>query len=175
MGCGPLGVLLAAALVLPGCGYRMVGAPGVGKTGASQLWIGPVDDEGSEPLFGAKLARGLNREAVDRAGFSLAGRGAASRFLTVRVDAVTERGAAYSAPDVIREYVVTAEVTATLAGAEGKPIWTGKAIRLDREYLAGSTVQEMENNKDEALQLLAGDLSREILRRVSLVLEDSRP
>ena len=171
----PLRLVLAAALLLAGCGYRMVGAPGVGKGGASTLWIGPVDDEGSEPLFGATLARSLNREAVDRAGFSLAGRGAASRFLTVRVDAVSERGSAYSAPDVIREYVVTAEVTATLAGAEGKPVWTGKAIRLDREYLAGSTVQEKENNKNVALQLLAGDLSREILRRASLASEGGRP
>jgi outer membrane lipopolysaccharide assembly protein LptE/RlpB len=175
MGCGLLGGLLAAALLLSGCGYRLVGAQGAGKAGATALWIGPVVDEGAEPLFGATLARSLNREAVNRAGFSLAGRGAASRFLAVRVDSVTERGASYSAPAVIREYVLTADVTVTLTGPEDKPIWKGKGIRADREFLSGASVRETENNKQVALDLLAGDLSREILRRVSLVLEDSRP
>ena len=66
MGPRPFGLAaLAVALTLAGCGYRLAGSPRAGKEATRPLWIGPVDDEGAEPLFGAVLARSLNREAAD--------------------------------------------------------------------------------------------------------------
>ena len=69
----------------------------------------------------------------------------------------------------MREYVLTGEVAATLASAEGVVLWRGSGIRANRAFAAGASVDETEQNKDRALELLARDLAREVLRRVSLV------
>lgn len=155
---------LGASLAL-GCGYRLVGH-GVG--GARTLWIAPVPDESDEPLFGPALAAELSRQAVDRGDVALARRGAADAHLSVELERIAEAGAAYVAGDLVREYVLTGEVTATLASADGVVLWRGSGIRADREFPAGRSINETEANKDRALELLARDLAREVLRRVSL-------
>jgi outer membrane lipopolysaccharide assembly protein LptE/RlpB len=164
------GCLLPLVLGAVGCGYQVLGSQGVGTTSGLELWLGPIEDEGAEPLFGARLAQALAREAVDRADTALVGRERARSLLTVRVDSVVESGTAYTEGDIVQEYVLVAEVTATLAQPGGAVLWRGRAIRADRDFPAGATVNETEVNKDRAIALLTRDLSREILRRVSLVL-----
>jgi len=104
------------------------------------LWLEPVEDRGDQPLFGALLTRELTRETA----------------------------VAYSTGDITREYLVVAEAAATLASAGGGVLWRGTGIRAERSFPAGQSVNETESNKDRALALLAGDLAREILSRVSL-------
>jgi outer membrane lipopolysaccharide assembly protein LptE/RlpB len=137
------------------------------------LWIGPVDDEGDEPLFGARLSQALARNALNRADAPLVRREQAQALLSVRVDSVNESAAAYSAVDVIREYILKAEVTATLTRPGGPVLWRGRNIRAQREFPAGSDVNETEDNKDRASERLARDLAREVLRRVSLALQEA--
>ncbi len=166
---------LALALISAGCGYRLAGSKAAGAGAPQPLWIAPVEDEGGERLFGAVLARGLSREAVDRADVALAERGAAKYLLAVRVNSVAEQGSAFSARTVTREYLLKADVTATLSRPGGEPVWRAAGIRGSREFLAGATVQETEANKAQAKDLLSRDLSREILRRVSLALQRTAP
>lgn len=154
------------SLLCAGCGYRPVG----GGAPPSRLWVEPVEDRGDEPLFGALLARELTQEVADRAGAHDSDRDGAGHRVTVRLDAVRESVAAYSSGDIPREYLLTAEATATLAAAGGEVLWRGSGIRASRSFAAGSGVNETEENKDRALALLAGDLSREVLRRVGLKL-----
>lgn len=156
-----------------GCGYQLAGRASGGPHQA--LWIAPVDDEGDEPLFGAKLARELARETVDRGDLALTDSARADASLSVRVDSVSEKAVAFVAGDIIKEYVVRAETTATVRRNGDEVIWRGKGIWADREYPAGTTVNETENNKDVALNLLASDLAREILQRTSLVLAGVAP
>lgn len=159
---------LFAGALAPACGYRIVGH---GAGGTRSLWIAPVPDESTEPLFGPALGTELNRQAVDRGGLALVRRGAADAHLTVALDRLTEAGAAYVAGDLVREYVLTGEVTATLSAPSGEVLWKGSGIRADREFPAGAGVNETRVNKDRALALLARDLAREVLRRASLALE----
>ncbi len=166
---GPLPALLsllALAALAGGCGYRLVGHGAAPRT----LWIAPVADEGDVPLFGANLAAELSRQAVDRGGMSLVRRGGAEAHLAVRLDRVWEAGAAYVVGDLVREYLLTAEVTATLSSAAGAILWRGSGIRADREFAAGRSINETEANKDQAQILLARDLAREVLRRAGLAL-----
>jgi len=159
-------VLAALALLTGGCGYRLVGHGAPART----VWIAPVEDDGDQPLFGANLAAALHRQAVDRGDLRVSGQGGADARLLVRVDQVEEVGAAYVKGDIVREYVLRGEVTATLEDAAGKVLWRGGGIRADRSFPAGQTVNETEDNKQRALAVLAGDLAREVMRRASLIL-----
>jgi len=132
------------------------------------LWLEPVEDRGDQPLFGALLTRELTRETADRAGVRDAGAERSGYGVSVRLDAVRETAVAYSTGDITREYLVVAEAAATLASAGGGVLWRGTGIRAERSFPAGQSVNETESNKDRALALLAGDLAREILSRVSL-------
>lgn len=165
-------VLISLAIfaggLAPACGYRLVGR---GAGGPRSLWIAPVPDESTEPLFGPALGTELNRQAVDRGGLILARRGAADAHLAVTLNRLAEAGAAYVAGDLVREYVLTGEVTATLTTPSGEVVWEGSGIVSDREFPAGADVNETRVNKDRALALLARDLAREVLRRASLALE----
>jgi len=153
-------------LVAGGCGYRLVGR----GASAHAVWIAPVEDDGDEPLFGATLAADLHRQAVDRGDLRVARDEGADVRLVVRVERVGEAGAAYVQGDLVREYLLRGEVTATLAVASGAVLWRGTNIRADRPFAAGLTVNETEANKRRALQLLSGDLAREVVRRASLIL-----
>jgi len=154
-------------LLCSGCGYRPVGG---GGEPSPRLWLEPVDDRGDQPLFGALLARELTRETADRAGVRDAGPERSEYGVSVRLDSVRETAVAYSKGDITREYLVVAEATATLSSAGGEVLWRGTGIRAERSFPAGQSVNDTETNKDRALGLLAGDLAREILRRVSLKL-----
>lgn len=159
---------LSAGVLAPACGYRIVGH---GAGGGRSLWIAPVPDESTEPLFGPALGAELNRQAVDRGDLALVRRGAADAHLTVTLEGISEAGAAFVAGDRVREYVLTGEVAATLSTPTGEVLWKGSGIRADREFPAGAGVNETRVNKDRALALLARDLAREVLRRASLALE----
>jgi outer membrane lipopolysaccharide assembly protein LptE/RlpB len=162
--------LAALALLSGGCGYRLVGH----GAAARSLWIAPVEDDGDQPLFGATLATDLHRQAVDLGALEVGRQAGADARLTVRVDKVAEVGAAFVKGDLVREYVLRGVVTATLANASGKVLWRGGGIRADRPFAAGQSVNETEANKQRALALLSGDLAREVLRRVSLILAGTR-
>lgn len=159
---------LASCLVVAGCGYRLAGSEAGLAT--RTLWVAPVEDESDEILFGATLAKAVAREAVNRADVVLVGRPAAEMLLSIRVDSVTATGVAFTAGDRVREYTLVGVVTATLENPGGEIIWRGVDVRADREFAAGDTVNETEANKDQALILLAKDLSREVLRRATLKL-----
>ncbi len=170
--------LLLAALVLgAGCGYRVVGVGEAGQdrswSGASglALWLGPVEDDGDELLFGALFASQLAREAVDRPDLELVSRERSRAWLTARVDAVWERGVAYAVGDLVREYALVGTVTATLNSPQGDVLWHQGGIRADRDFAAGDSVDETQDNKNRAKTLLARDLAREVLRRVAVVLD----
>jgi len=154
-------------LLCSGCGYRPVGG---GGEPSPRLWVGPVDDRGDQPLFGALLARELTRETADRAGVRDAGADRSEYGVSVRLDSVRETAVAYSTGDITRDYLVVAEATATLSSTGGEVLWRGTGIRAERSFPAGQSVNDTQTNKDRALGLLAGDLAREILRRVSLKL-----
>ncbi|MFU8856303.1 MAG: LPS assembly lipoprotein LptE [Deferrisomatales bacterium] len=163
----PLLLLLCLVSALgASCGYRLVGHGAPSRA----LWIAPVADAGDVPLFGATLAAELNRQAVDRGDVSVARRRGADVHLTVRLDRVWEAGVAFVVGDLVREYLLTAEVTATLSSPAGEVLWRGSGIRADREFPAGLSINETQTNKERAQALLAGDLAREVLRRASLVL-----
>jgi outer membrane lipopolysaccharide assembly protein LptE/RlpB len=167
------GRLMATAVALllcaAGCGYRLVSSEPAGALRG--LWVGPVEDEGSQPLLGSFLRRSLAREAVDRPGERLSSKDRARALLTARVLSITESAVAFVAGDAPQEYRLSAEVEAKLERPDGRVLWKGLRIRADRGFLSGTTVEETQRNKEVALERLAGDLSREILRRVSLALE----
>ena len=163
--------LLLLALVLAGCGYHLVG-----RGGTHRYVIGPVADDGGEPLFGADLRAALAREAVDRGDAALGAVGEAGAYLLkARVAAIREKAVAYSVGDRPRQYLLTAEAEVVLVGPDGKTVWKGLRITADREFPAGDTVEETQNNKEAVLHLLSEELAREILRRASLALETGRP
>ena len=58
--------------------------------------------------------------------------------------------------------------SAWLTDSRGEILWKGVQLRADREFPAGVDVNQTERNKDAALQLLARDLAREVLRRARL-------
>ena len=161
---------VALLLLVLGCGYRVAGL-GAAPGAARPLWIAPVDDRGGEPLFGAILARALAREAVDRGDLRLTTGNEAVLRLSVRADRVTESAAAFSAAG-LQEYRVAAEATATLSRVDGTVLWRG-TVGAHREFAAGSTVEATEQAKAAALELLARDLAREILRRLPLALGET--
>lgn len=163
---------LPAALTLVllagfGCGYRLLGGS---APQAARVWLGPVADDSAEPLFGAHVRAALAREVVDRADVVLADRQGATASLTARVTSTKETTTAYVAGDNPRQYLLVAEAEATLSSNDGTVLWKGLNLRADRQFSAGDTVEGTQTNKQQALQLLAGDLSREIARRVSLSL-----
>jgi outer membrane lipopolysaccharide assembly protein LptE/RlpB len=159
--------LAALALVLAGCGYQVLG-----RGGSHRYVIGPVADDGGEPLFGADLRAALAREAVDRGDAALGASGEAGAYLLrARVVSIREDAVAYSVGDRARQYLLTAEAEATLEASDGRVVWKGVRIPVDREFPAGETVEDTENNKDVTLHLLAEELARAILRRASLALE----
>ena len=160
------GLALLATLLCLGCGYRVLGH---GATGARPLWIAPVEDDAAEPLFGVHLGQHLAREAVDRADFTLAGEERADLVLRVRVEQVSESGAAFVVGDLTREYLLVGVVSAYLTRPDGEILWKGTSIRADREFPAGTDVNQTERNKDAARELLARDLGREVLRRAAVV------
>ncbi|MBI5441564.1 MAG: hypothetical protein HY900_10195 [Deltaproteobacteria bacterium] len=162
----------AAALVfvlLAGCGYHLVGTRSAAEL--QGLWVGPVEDGSDQPLLGARLRASLAKEAVDHAGEGLAARATARGLLTVRIASVTETAVAFAAPDRPRQYLLHAEVEATLARPDGRILWKSMKIRGDREFVSGLTVEATQRAKEIALDRLVDDLSREILRRVALTLD----
>ncbi len=162
-----LATLLAAAV---GCGYRLAG-----WSGTPALWIEPVEDEGNEPLFGARLTRDLTRETVNKGDARLVARGSAEAVVAVALDEVTESGGAYTAGDRVREYLLAASATVTVLRADGEVVWRSRGVAATREFAGGETLDETERNKERALELLSRDLAREILRRTVLALEMSEP
>ncbi len=166
-------VRLAAGLALAvaaaaGCGYRLAGLHTPAGGPHLRVWVAPIDDRASEPLFGAVLARQIARQVADRPGVRLVPRDRADRVLRVRLDRVEEEGAAYRVGDEVREYVLTGSVTVTVTRPDGEVVWRGAGVWADREFSSGPTVQLTEANKDAALDLLARDLAGEILRRLVL-------
>ncbi len=165
-------VRLAAALMLTvaaaGCGYRLAGLDTPAGGPGVRVWVAPVDDRASEPLFGAVLARQIARQVADRPGVRLVPRDAADRVLRVRLDRVEEEGAAYRVGDEVREYVLTGSVTVTITRPDGEVVWRAPGVWADREFSSGPAVEITEANKDAALDLLARDLASEILRRLVL-------
>lgn len=161
-------VLSMAFLFWLGCGYSLVGAPAVGA--ARTIYLSPVTDEGKEPLFGAILGQALSREAVDRGDMAPSKRQGAEYSLLVEVLEVSETGAAYVAPDVVREYLLEAVAVATLKDVHGEILWKDRSLKARREYSTAANPALTEEYKNEAISLLAGDLSREILRRASLAI-----
>lgn len=162
-------LLALLSLFLSGCGYRLVGARPAGEL--QGLWIGPVEDVGDLPLFGSYLRSALARDAVDQPGKTLASRESAKALLTGRVVSVKENAVAYVAPDRPREYLLKAEVEATLSRPDGKVLWKSTKIHAERQFASGTTIEATQRNKQVAAELLARDVSHEILRRVALTLE----
>ena len=77
---------------------------------------------------------------------------------------------AFVAGDVPQLYLLKGEVEGRLATPDDQVLWKGLGIRAEREFAAGDTVEATQSNKDNALEFLAGDLSREVLRRVALAM-----
>lgn len=159
-------VLALAILISAGCGYRLVGADRAPRAGT--LYIMPPIDNSREPLFGAALGKALSREAVDRAGMTLSTQLNAQYLLLVEAGELTQAGAAYSTPDVVREYLLTARATATLKNREDEIVWKDTSVKASREYSTALSASLTEEAKNQAISLLAADLSREIVRRISL-------
>jgi outer membrane lipopolysaccharide assembly protein LptE/RlpB len=135
-----------------------------------------VEDASDQPLVGSQLRASLAREAVDQAGEGLAPRGSARGLLTARVLTVEETTVAFAAPDRPREYLLRAEAEATLTRPDGRVLWKSTRIHADREFISGLTVEATQRNKEVAVEQLARDLSREILRRVALTMDrEPRP
>jgi hypothetical protein len=163
--------LVILVVALAGCGYRWAES---GSAATRAVWLGPVDDRTQQPLFGARLRAALAREVVDRGDASLSPRSRSGALLTVQAASLTETATAFVVGDVPRQYSLQAEVEARLTGPEGQILWKGLGIKADRLFPAGDVVEVTQANKEIALDLLAGDLSREILRRASLALEARR-
>jgi len=161
--------VVAVVLVCLGCGYQVLGRDTAAAPAASALWLAPVEDNAAEPLFGALVGQQLAREAVTRADFSLVREAEAERVLRVQVDRVGESGAAFVVGDITREYLLTGIVSATLARPDGEVLWRGANLRAERGFAAGADVNQTEQNKTGARELLARDLAREVLRRAALV------
>lgn len=159
--------LLALALALSGCGYRLVGG---GGAPARPVHVGSVADESGEPLFGASLRAALARQVVDRPEAALGSPGGAGVWrLSATALSAQETAVAYVAGDRPRLYLLAAEADARLEAPDGRVVWKGLRLRAEREFVAGDTVEQTKVQKNAALRLLAEDLAREVLRRVALV------
>ncbi|MBI5017305.1 MAG: hypothetical protein HZB55_17700 [Deltaproteobacteria bacterium] len=159
--------VLAAALFVVGCGYRLVAS---GAAHGRPLRVGPVVDDSREPLFGSQLRAALARGVVDRPEAALGASGQAGAWLlSTRVVSVQETAVAYAVGDLPRLYLLAAEIEAKLEAPGGRVVWKGLKIRSDREFAAGDKVEQTQVRKGEALTQLARQLAGEVLRRVDLV------
>ncbi|HSH68613.1 MAG TPA: hypothetical protein VK997_01760, partial [Deferrisomatales bacterium] len=86
-----------------------------------------------------------------------------------------ESGAAFVVGDLTREYLLVGAVSATLIRPDGEVLWKGGVIRADRAFSAGADVNQTEQHKAVARELLARDLGQEVLRRAAVVAAGMAP
>ena len=149
-------LLIAIALLLPGCGYRLAAGD---LRDAGAIAIVTPRNEAGEPGLDRIVADALRRELLRRSGARLAETpGTADVVVTGRVIAVETASRSVSSVVLVLEYETV--VAIELQAARGEQVLVA-ATRLEESerHLASADVEAQRRNRDEAVRRVASLLA----------------
>jgi hypothetical protein len=154
------GGLLAAALLVAGCAYRLGPTNGT-DAGSTSIDVRLFQNHTIEPRLSEPVAQALRRHLQQDGTFKLVTRGDADVLVTGQLIRYERRPVSYQPNDIIRvrdyEVRVTAKVHAIKTGSG--------ATVLEREVFGRSLVQASDDqgsSERQAVPLAAADLARNI-------------
>jgi len=101
--------------------------------------------------------------------------GEADYLLEGKILSVSYPGLAYDITDTARTLKAVLNVSYTIkAQADGRIVWRENNLRLERPYNIGATPAQTDQNKREALELAAQDLSEQVYIRTFRALSRSQ-
>ena len=160
---------LAAALVLHGCGYKLVRYGGGGDA-EKTVAVVTLENGSQEPGVELLVSEALREEVVRRGAVGLVERPSdADYVLRGRVRPLFIQSSTISSIVLALEYTVTMVIDLAIVPAEGEPIRIDpRSLQGTEIYLASDDFQLARKNREEALRRL----SAEIAARVHDVLDE---
>jgi len=159
-------VVLLLALLLSGCGYRLVSEATL-PDGLSRVKIATVGNRTTEPLLDSRLQRALGRYLALQPGLILV-RKADDVEAVVEAEVVGYRrqSFAYRDDDKVAQVRVIIAVDAGLRRqADGVLLWREK-LQESQEYLADDDLEVRENREEKAVLEMTGRLAETIVARM---------
>jgi outer membrane lipopolysaccharide assembly protein LptE/RlpB len=165
MGWGLL--LLAAAQLWTGCGYRLAGRgelPGHVQTIAVSMLKNRSSETGVETLMTNALINELNRR---RRG-SVVAPGQADAVLTGTIESLSWDTVAHRGVNTAAERKVYATLTLTLTDRSGHVLWKRSGLRGSQAYaVVADNKTATEINRRQAVAVLAEQVAENVYRRLT--------
>ena len=153
-----LALVLSAALLLAGCGFRLQGASELPE-GLDRVHVATRDELSA---FAVELFRGLERSGAQRA----ASAGEADAVVRITADRTGRRVLSVSARNTPQEFEIFYEVEYSI-DAGGKPVVPPQRLALTRNISFAESQLLAKDREEEILRdAMARDLADLVLRRL---------
>ncbi len=149
-----LGMGLALAMLLAGCGYRMAGPgelPGKSKTVAVTMLVNHSGESGLE----ARVTNALLDELTRRRQDWVVSAEQADAVLSGTIDKLSTQTAARTSTLTAAERMVVLTVSLTLKSRNGEVLWQGKGLTAEQAFPVGDAKPQTESNRRAALNEVA--------------------
>jgi outer membrane lipopolysaccharide assembly protein LptE/RlpB len=161
-------LLVATAVLLGGCGYRLTSHPDLvspvsGKNVAVEVFV----NRSYRANLGAIMAGRLAETLAMRSGGRVVSVEDADLVLTGTVLGYANNPVSYSAADTVKEYRARVTVEAVLTEKHTrKVVWKG-TLAWFQDYPVNSVVALQQNNEEAAIEEACDRLSQQIFERVA--------
>jgi LPS-assembly lipoprotein len=153
-----LTLVLAATLLIAGCGFRLQGAS-VMPEGLDQVYVAARDELSA---FSVELFRGLERSGTQRA----ASTGEADAVVRITIDRTGRRVLSVSARNTPQEYEIFYEIEYSI-DAGGQQVVSPQRLSLTRNISFDESQLLAKDREEEILRdAMARDLAGLVLRRL---------
>ena len=159
------GLVLAAALLLAGCGYGLVGRTSSLPEDIQNVYVQPLGNLTTRSQVDLLLTQAIGDEFVKRRRFNLVSESrSADAVLTGIVTGFTERAVTFGGEGRGREYEIqiTADMEFSRPGAE-EPIWVRSGYRFRETYEIDVSAADYFDRSDQAIEEVAEQFAEVIV------------
>ena len=153
----------AAALLVLGCGYRLVDPAGALGPDLDRIEIRPLENHSNEPTLERVLADALVEEFARRGALRPVyegGRDRSGLHLAGVIREFETRPTSFSSVSLALEHEIRLVVELDLSRGETEtPLWRQHRITLRERYLASADPGVEQSNKEQALRRMASELA----------------
>ena len=160
---GVVTVILLCFLLLPGCGYQMVGKETHVPAGLNSIAIPTFKNQTFEPGIEVPFTQGFLREFIQDRRVKVVGRDEADSILEGVIKSFNMYSVSYNQSGLVQEYQTIVVLDLTLKKRTGEILLMEKDLSETRWYKASSNVLISESNRSAAIQQI-GEFVAERLR-----------
>ncbi|MDI6763761.1 MAG: LptE family protein [Thermodesulfobacteriota bacterium] len=153
------------AVLIVGCGYKMVGKETHLPPGITSLAVPTFINQTFEPGIEVPFTHGFLREFIQDRRVKVVGRNEADSVLEGVIKSFQIYSVSYDRSGIALEYQATVVIDLTLRKKNGEILWMEKDLSDSRVYRTSYNILVSESNKAAAIQLLGRFMAERIRNR----------